>query len=496
VTARTWMLAVGAAAMLVPAALAVLVFPTAMLDTAELFAWGRFFPLATHKHPPMMALVGGLVELVLPANAISAILVGQALNAIGVLYLYLLLMLVVDRERALLFAFLFATSIYFMVAPLSYALNADILQVPIWLAILYHVVVAVETDRLRHWLAFGAWSAAAVLTKYSAGILFVAGGLACVVLPEYRRIWRNPRFYLAAIVGIVLLSPHLIALRDNPQALRNAEAFTIRAPDLAARLESLLLFVGGTLMFLAPGWIIVGGGFVAGNCTIDRDPVSPAVAARRRFFRVVCLAAVAICVALVVVLGTVFNHRYGAPLFGIFVLALAPWVKLRAETWPAARRAVILYAGLTAATVLLASASLYGFFTGHDYMQEPAEEAARIMRDTWDKRYTCGPAYFLGDRASAHGLSLADDRHPAGIPLEDLAVASWFDPALLGREGAIVAFRTPVPVDLVESALPGTAIASEDSFALPLLRTLTGATITYHYFFVPPRSCAIASPPG
>jgi 4-amino-4-deoxy-L-arabinose transferase-like glycosyltransferase len=489
------MLVVGAAAMLVPAALALIVFPTAMLDTAELFAWGRFFPLATHKHPPMMALVGGVVELFLPANALSAILVGQALNAIGVVYLYLLLAMVVDRERALLFAFLFATSIYFMVAPLSYALNADILQVPIWLAILYHVVVAVETDRIRHWLGLGAWSAAAVLTKYSAGILFASGAIACVLLPEYRRIWRNPRFYLAVATGIVLISPHLIALRTNPQALGYAGAFTIRNPDLATRLEGLLLFLGGTLMFLAPGWIIIGGGFVAGNCTLDRDTVSPEVASRRSFFLTVCLAAIAICVVLVLGVGTVFNHRYGAPLFGIFVLVLAPWVKLRAATWPAARRAVIAFSGLTAGVVLLASAIVYGVVTGHSYMQEPAEEAAAIMRANWDSRFSCGPGYILGDVESAHVLAIAGDRRGAGVPLMDIGRTSWFDPGLLQREGAIVAFRTPIPTDSVGRALPGVSIRPEPPLTLPLLRTWADETVTYNYFFVAPASCGSATLP-
>jgi 4-amino-4-deoxy-L-arabinose transferase-like glycosyltransferase len=496
VTPRKWMLVVGAAALLVPAALALLVFPTAMIDTRELFAWGRFFPLATHKHPPLMALVGGLVELVMPPNALSAILVGQALNAVGILYLYLTLALIVDRERATLFAFLYATSLYFMLAPLSYALNADILQVPIWLAIVYHFIRAADDDRLRHWLALGVWCAAAVLTKYSAGLLFLSGAIATLVVPEFRKVWRNPRLYAAIALGILLLIPHLIALRANPRALAYAEAFAVSTPDFIGRLRSLAFFAGGTLMFLAPGWIIVAVGFLAGNCSLDRDPVAADVEPRQQFLRALCLSAVALSIALVLGMGTNFNHRYGAPLFAIFVLALAPLVKLNPATWPAARRATIASAAAVAAAVLVGSAVVYGFFTSHNYMQEPSNAAAAIVRAAWDRQYKRGPGYILGDRPSAHGMALASDRHPVGIPLEDIATAAWFDPALLDREGAIVAFRTPIPVDLVERALPGTAIAEEKSFTLPLLRTRTGATITYHYFFIPPRSCAIASPPG
>jgi hypothetical protein len=266
-------------------------------------------------------------------------------------------------------------------------------------------------------------------------------------------------------------------------------AFTVADRGIVERLYGLLLFGAGTLMFLAPGWIVIVAGFLVGNCAIDRTPPSPEVAARRHFYSVVCLSAVAICVALVLFAGTHFNHRYGAPLLGIFVLALAPWVGLRAETWPAARRAVIVTAGVVAAVVLAASAAIYGLFTGHPYMQEPVAEAAAIMLATWDERYSCGPGYFHGDVASAHGLAIVGDRRAAGVPLGDVGRASWFDPALLEREGAIVAFRTPIPIDLVESALPGVVVVPEEAFALRLLRTRSDETVTYHYFFVPPRSC-------
>ena len=44
---RTQLITVGVFALLVPAALALVLFPTPMIDTRELFAWGRFFPLVT-----------------------------------------------------------------------------------------------------------------------------------------------------------------------------------------------------------------------------------------------------------------------------------------------------------------------------------------------------------------------------------------------------------------------------------------------------------------
>ncbi len=489
-TTKKWMLIVGAAAFLVPLALALTVFPTAMIDTRELFAWGRFFPLATQKHPPMMALIGGLTESILPANAASAVLVGQLLNAVGVAYLYATLRLIVDRERAAFFTFLYATSIYFQLAPLSYALNADILQVPIWLAIVYHLLRAERTDAIGHWLAFGAWSAAAVLTKYTAGLLFVGGAIATLAVAEYRHIWRNPRLYLATAFGVLLVVPHLIALRAHPNAIAYAEYFARATPDLGGRLRGLAMFAGGTLLFLAPGWIILVVGFLSRNCSLDRHPDSEAAtAATRRFLVALPVAMTAVLVALVLGLGTVLNHRYGAPLFGFFVIAVAPYTAINPATWPQAARGTVISAGLTALAVFVGSVVMYGIFTSHAYMQEPSAEAAEIVLKDWRQHYSCGPGYFLGDRASAHGMAISGDRVAAGIPMEDIAVAPWFDPALLKREGAIVAFRHPISAADV-AALPNVSVAGQRSFTLPLLRTFSGATITYHYFFIPPGDCA------
>jgi predicted small integral membrane protein len=48
------LLAILAAAIVLPVVLAAIVFPTPLYDTRELVAWGRHFPLITPVHPPMM----------------------------------------------------------------------------------------------------------------------------------------------------------------------------------------------------------------------------------------------------------------------------------------------------------------------------------------------------------------------------------------------------------------------------------------------------------
>ncbi|MHA1548777.1 MAG: hypothetical protein ACTSYE_07585, partial [Alphaproteobacteria bacterium] len=116
-------------------------------------------------------------------------------------------------------------------------------------------------------------------------------------------------------------------------------------------------------------------------------------------------------------------------------------------------------------------------------------QAFATMRAAWEEQFSCGPGYVLGDQASAHGLAIAGDRQLIGVPINDIARTSWYEPARLHAEGAIVAFRKPVPEDEMARYLPDVAIMDVRTLTLPLLRTASGATITYHYFFIPPQSC-------
>lgn len=206
-------------ALLLPVLLAIVVFPTAMYDTRELIAWGREFPIVTPFHPPMMVWIGGIVDRFTGTSAAVMILTGQVLIAIGLIYFYRTLRLATTRDNALLFTLLYGTTSYIIFAPLSFALNADILQLTSWPAVLFQFLRAAQSDRMRHWIGFGFWSAAAVLTKYNAVVLFLGMASSIVLLPAFRTILKRPGFYVAVATGTVLILPHVIAV------LRHSTAF-------------------------------------------------------------------------------------------------------------------------------------------------------------------------------------------------------------------------------------------------------------------------------
>lgn len=478
---------VAALGLLTPAILALLLFPTPMSDTREALAWGHTFSLAMPKHPPMMQWIAGLTERTLGTSAVAALLVNQALSAIGLLYVLALLRRVVDDAHAFILAFLFATSIYFIAAPLVFALNADVLQIASWAAIIYHAVRAAESNRWSHWVALALWSAAAVYTKYTVAILFMSLALASLTVAEFRAVWANPRLYLSMLLAALFITPHVVELTRSAAAIEHAEGVLRLGTSWSERFRALREVLLGPVLYLLPGWLMIVIGLLFGHWRLGSD--GTASTAIRQFLRNACILAWVLLAILTVVLGLDYESRYDGPFLILLVLALAPFVRMaegHAAIIEGRMPKIIL---ITLGGIVLVSFIVYGLFTGHDYMQEPTGEAMAQVRQDWDRAYPCGPAYVLGDPWSANGLPLRERRGAIGIHLPVIREAPWFTEERLRQEGAIVVYRDEIAENEVARFLPGVQPAEIKSVTLPYLRTWAHRTMTYKYFFIAPQAC-------
>lgn len=473
-------------ALLLPAALAWLVFPTPLYDTRELIAWGRHLSLVTPLHPPMMVWIGGAVDWLFGPSSAMTILIGQALLAIGLVYLYAITALVTTPGNAALFVFLFGTSGYVSFAPLSFALNADILQLTSWPAIVFHYLRAARTDRRAHWLAFGAWSGIAVLTKYNAAVLFLGIGIAALAVAPFRATLLRPGFYLATAVGLVIVAPHAVAVLDHRSAVDWGLAHFERA-GVEQTLSRLYEYLLGYLICFLPGAVIIAAGLM--KRVLTPSPPSTASAPDDvRFLVAMNLAMQAILLGLVLFAGLDYLFRFDAPYAMLAVPALAPLVRFtdRTARWFEVEvTATIAALYLTAGIVLVV---VYTFFASHTGMQEPTAAAADAILADWRTHYACGPADVFGGRRSVYGIGIAMPRAVTALEYRTIANAPWFDPADLRARGAVLLDDTAE----AEAYLPGLATTPARQITLPLRRTHAPRHITYTYRFAPPQAC----PPG
>ncbi|WP_322518107.1 glycosyltransferase family 39 protein [Rhodopseudomonas palustris] len=482
------LLALVAAALVLPVVLAALVFPTPLYDTRELVAWGRHFPMLTPVHPPMMVWAGGAVDRVFGPSGTAIVFVNQICLAIGLAYLYATLRLLVDRAMAAYALALTAASFYVVFAPLSWALNADILQLTSWPAVLYHFLRGRSTDRWLHWILLGVWAAIAALTKYNAAVLFAAMAAGIVAVPSVRACLRRPGPYLAVLVGALLFLPHALAALRYGTTIAYGERHFTGFGSVADTARRLGLLVAGYLPVLLPGAIVLA--VAAGRRMIAwRVPRFSEASDELKFIVVVNVAMFVLLAVLIGVCGLEYIARYGAPFAELAVLTLAPLFTWNERRRDLAVRQTVWSLGALYAVLAAGASVVYLVFASHSGLQEPTAQAARIILADWNSKYKCGPGYYLGDRQTVYGIGIAAGPDGDSMTINFIPKARWFDTAKLEANGAVLVYTLPqVPGDFAK-AFPGATMSEEKRISVPVLRTHTGKTKEYFYRFVAPRAC-------
>jgi hypothetical protein len=456
------------------------VLPAPSSDTRELLSWGLNPSLSTPKQPPLMQWMGFLVMRFAWPTTFWCVALQQALNAIGLVYVYRTLRLWRERDPAALLTFLLAGAIYFLGAPVAFALNADILQFPYWAAMLFHALRAFETRGLRHWAALALAFALAFYAKYTVVLWAVSLAAASLAVPAYRRVWGEVRLYAAAALAAALVAPHLIAAPHSGAFGHATGTLHLDAP-FGSRLSNLAELALGFVVYLAPGWVWLGIAMLRGQARWTKAPAPAA-----RFVAVAALAGLAMLAFLVVGLGVRYPSRYDSPfLFAAWLAAAGGLV-----VTPAASRWMTRAAAAFAVALGVGGLAVYGLFAIHPRQQEPLVEAAAKLQQAWRARYACGPAYVMGDFWSAYGLGISMQPPRPGVHLLEMQAVPGYDPALREAQGAIVVYRGHLDASEVKAVFPDLDLSAPQRLTLPFAHTLSRkAEMTYEYVFVPPKAC-------
>ena len=461
-----------------------LVLPAPSSDTRELLSWGLHPALSTPKQPPLMQWMGFLVMRFAWPTTFWCALLTQALNAAGLAYAYKTLRLWSGGAEAALMTLLLAGAVYFLGAPVAFALNADILQFPFWAAMLFHALAAFETGKMRHWAGLAVAFAFAFYAKYTVALFVLSLAAASLAVPAYRRVWREGRLYLTAAAAALMIAPHLVAARDSG-AVGHAAGTLLLSGDLTYRLKNLSELVQGFLAYLAPAWIFLAAAGFRGEWR-----AAPAGEPAAQFVRVA--AGVALILLLVLVLGLGFKYpsRYDSPFLFLAWLAGTSFVCFDPARLPAARAWMVAAAGAFALALLVGGWIVYGLFTIHPRQQEPLVDAAARLQAEWRSRFACGPAYVMGDFWSAYGLGVSMVPPQPGVHLIEMDGVPGYDPDLREREGAILVYRDHIDAREAHDVFPGLDLKSPQRLTLPFARTLSRkAMMTYEYVFIPPKGC-------
>lgn len=175
-------------------------------DLLEVFAWSQN-PAAGYKHPPLAGLVATAWFAVFPIADWSFHLLAMVNAAVAFFAIDLIARRYLDGDKRLVVLLLLLLTPLYQFHGQRFSTNQVLLST--WPIATYCFLRSFETRTLAWSAAAGAAAALAMLGKYYSILLIIAFVIAALTDPRRLDYLRSPAPWVAALVGLVVLAPHL-----------------------------------------------------------------------------------------------------------------------------------------------------------------------------------------------------------------------------------------------------------------------------------------------
>jgi len=403
-------------------------------DSWESYAWGRVLQWGYVKHPPLSGWVTRLWFELFPTTDWALYALAQAATAGAALACWVLALRVVDRRRA--FVVLLALLIYPIFNFRSTKFNPDLLQVPLFVLVVLAFVVAFRRRDIVSGLILGFVCAMTVLAKYWALLVVGAIGLAALVHPDRIRFFRSATPYVAAIVFVAALAPHVIWLvRSDYISLKYASFYLMPQTGMIA-VQAGRAVAHHAALLLPP--------FLALCWALDFFRVRPPAAQGAVIDRGTALQVNTIVIALIVgpplaaiAIGVFFKSEWGIPLYSLVPLAIVAQARFGVMRHAIPRMAAV-WTGCTAIALLVAPFFPVVQMQRHpDRMPGDMAEFAKGITRLWHARFHAPLAVVAGPKFIAPAVSFYSPDHPVLFADFNVQSAPWIDLDAVKRSGFV-----------------------------------------------------------
>jgi 4-amino-4-deoxy-L-arabinose transferase-like glycosyltransferase len=300
-------------------ALPALLYLNLPLDLIEAVTYGREWQIGYDKLPP---LPWWLVEILYRTFGTDAAYyaLAQAVVVIALAAVWATARPLVGAVGALVAVLIIDGMHYFQYTAVKF--NHDVIQLPFWALAGYAFHAALRHGRLAHWLLLGVAIGGALWAKYFVVVLAAPYILFLLFDRDARRALATPGPWLALVVGLAIMAPHLIWLVRNdflPFAYASARAAPVRG--WFDHLLHPAIFTGSQIFFLLPSF------FIAAALLWPRPRAQEPVAADafdRRIVTVLAFGPGLAMIALTAVSGRGTFAMWGYPLW----LYIGLWIVL------------------------------------------------------------------------------------------------------------------------------------------------------------------------
>lgn len=424
-------------------------YPTPPWDNVEELFWGSSFEWSYYKHPPLPSWLMGALMLLGGRQPWLTYAAGVGCG-VGALYLVWRWSLeMVNPARAALAVLLGSLVAYHVQRAVIYNHNTvQLLPLAGYWWMLWRVLHAPSSSKLRDWAWLGVFAALSMLTKYSAVVQFAVGAAFIVRQGLWRDAHVRRGLLLAAGVALVLMAPHLWWVLEHSSRTiayaRHSVHPGTHGHGYRHLLHVFLVQVSRLLpMLLLAGW--------AWFTRASLAPASPSAATAglnafdRRFLAWATLGPMCLVFPAAVLLKIPLVPSWLTTFFlpaALWAVAMLPG--LEAERWSRRRwRGVIITVALLHVAGALGQGWVDGVLSKRlGYITRanlPAQEVADAVRVIWRDRVGDRPFRLLvGDTWFAGAVALKMDPSTQLLIDGDERNSPWLPPGTLEREGGMV----------------------------------------------------------
>jgi 4-amino-4-deoxy-L-arabinose transferase-like glycosyltransferase len=190
-------------------ALPALLYANLPLDLIEALTYGREWQLGYDKLPPLPWWLVEIAHRLFGAD-IAYYALAQASVVIAFALVFVTARPLVGAAGALVAVLIIDGMHYFQYTAVKF--NHDVAQLPFWALAGYAFHAALKRGRLGHWVLLGIAFGGALWAKYFVVVLAAPYALFMLFDPKSRRTLATPGPWLALVVALVIVSPHVVWL--------------------------------------------------------------------------------------------------------------------------------------------------------------------------------------------------------------------------------------------------------------------------------------------
>lgn len=300
------------------------------MDTQEAIIWGKYSLLGTTKHPPFSGIIAYYFYLAFGKTDGAMYFLSQIFVFIGLIYIYKLACLFVDKNKAILAAMLQAGIIFYNFSSVEF--NVNVVSLSLWPMSAYYFWQAYTHNKIKDWLLFGALCGLNLLNKYTGIMLPAAICVFLLTCKKGRLQLLNYKAYAAVLCAVALFAPHFWWLAEHN--FETLDYFLMRSSNktISSEWRHLLYplkFIGAQILFSAAALLTYAAFY-----KFSEKENKPSVTAENSKFLLICgFFPLTVFALISLIAGTPLKSMWGFPnqfLTGIMLVYFFP-LKLNNE---------------------------------------------------------------------------------------------------------------------------------------------------------------------